>query len=404
MKTLLEYSARRIGLLIAGAFALVVLATNGVAQAAQPPSPEGTWDCIVRGAGLSGILFLNFTTDLDTNSGLPTFEGVFVQGGHDQNQDAPGRGGSTGNSRSGSGSSVTNLFGGGFVNGTAGGVTDNGGISDWLANSLGYRGDWFYDDKGRVVGSFYTVVNSSAAVTNYFETCVNNGAGEYVSIHLTNGEPFSVYVNFCFTNAFIQTNYPWGPAPDGESGTTNLIFTNNNFTIGSIGITNNVSFVGKVIPGAKPRLTMVGTSTFGTFNVTGVPLTPVVVKNPNVSSLSEYPWTGSVVQNGVKSEEIFTLVPTGIPNVYGINGEGPSYYYSPSNSICLISSQKQIGFAVAEIAAGSSGAGPIQVILRGTVGPLINNNNTFGTKGVGDSSAAINQITFDANLVPYNIP
>lgn len=398
MKTFLAYSARRAGLSIAGAFALIVLATNGLAQPAQPASPVGQWDCIMSGPGLSGIIFLNFTTDLDTNTGFPTFEGVFVQAGHDQNQDASGRGGSTGNSRSGTSDSNTNLSGGGFINGTAGGVADNGGESDWLANSVGYRGDWFFDDKGRVVGSYYTVGNASADVTNYLPTCVD----EIVSIPLTNNTTFNVVVDFCYTNALLQTNYPWGPAPNGQSGTTNLIFTNINFTVGSLGVTNKVSFVGKVIPGK--RLTLVGTSTFGTFNLVGVPLTPVVPKMSGISSPSEYPWTGSEAQIGVKDEEIFTLLPSGIPNVYGVNGAGPSYTFNPSNSVCLISSQKQIGFFVTEIGFLSSGTAPSTVINWSTVGQLINNNKTFGTKSVGDSSATVNLISFDADLVPYNIP
>src|SRR5580765_5522070 len=69
------------GVAILATLLVLASATAGRAALALPPSPVGQWDCIMSGAGQDGIIFLNFTMDIDTNSGLPTFEGVFVSAG-----------------------------------------------------------------------------------------------------------------------------------------------------------------------------------------------------------------------------------------------------------------------------------------------------------------------------------
>src|SRR5215469_14690328 len=243
MKTFVAKSGRLLGLAAAALLAQAAPALG----AAQPISPVGQWDCVMNGSGQNGILFLNFTSDLDPITGLPTFEGIIAQAGHKGfKSSASGRTGNIGNQpRAGSSSAgVTNIFGGGFINGAAGEVADNGGPGDWLADSRGHRGTWFFNSKGQVVGSFYMVLNATGVVTNFEEMCID----EVLQIPLTNGGVFNQQVQFCFTNPVFATNILWGPAGDGEVGVTNLVFTNNNFFVGTLGFNQNISFVGKVSP------------------------------------------------------------------------------------------------------------------------------------------------------------
>jgi hypothetical protein len=400
MKTFLAIPGRFIGLSLAALLAALAPASNALSQ---PASPVGQWDCIMSGNGQSGILFLNFTDQSDstnsiTNPTPPIFEGIFVQAG--RKKLPTGRAGAIGTGRAGTGTaSFTNLFGGGYINGSANGGVTNIGPGDWaplgsqdIPDSRGYRGYWFFNSKGQVVGSYYTVLNATARITNYFDTCID----EALTIPLTNGS-FNLQVQFCFTNAVYVTNYPWfAPPPSTEVGFTNLTFTNSNFTIGAIGITNDISFVGKVVPGK--RLTLVGSSAFGKFTIRGVPLAPVTTSLP----VDGFFWTGNKVQGGFKSVEEFRLLDTGIPNWYGVNGQGPSYNYNYTNSICLISSQKSIGFSINEIPFG--GAGSLLEVSRATVGPLINNKKGVGTKGLGDSVDNPDIIQFNANLSPFALP
>ena len=393
MKTAFATFGRRLAGL--GTAALLAFSASELNSFAQPASPVGMWDCTMSGNGQEGILFLNFTTDTDTNTGLPTFEGIFVQAGH-RKLPADGRDGATSTGRStGAGAGITNLFGGGFINGSAGPVADNGGPNDWLSDSRSYRGTWFFNNKGETVGQYYTVLNATGSITNFFETCVD----QVISIPETNGGSFNLGVSFCFTNAVIVTNYPWS-APDGEVGTTNLAFTNLNFTVGFAGLTNEISFVGKVVPGK--RLTMVGTSLFGKFAIRGTPLQQVSTALP----LDGFYWSGSKFENGYRAGEQFILVPSGIPNVYGMNGAGPSYTYNSTNffnsSICLISSHKRIGFSVDELGINENPDSGAEV--RATIGKLINTTKKIGTKSIGDSSGSLDLIEFDASLVPFAVP
>lgn len=389
MKTILANTGRFLGLSMAGLLAFLAPVSDALSQ---PASPVGVWDCVMTGNGQDGILFLNFTDVSDDATGLPVFEGLFIQAGHKKVQS--GRSSSTGNNRGGTSSAgtFTNLFGGGFINGSAQGVAVNIGPEDWLEDSRGNRGTWFFDSKGQTVGSFYTVLNASAHATNFFSTCID----QPVQVPLTNGGVYNFEVAFCFTNPVFITNYPWS-APDGETGFTNLTFTNFNFIVGSVGITNNVSFVGKVIPGK--RLTMVGTSAFGKFTIRGVPLTAVSTILP----VDGFYWTGTKTESNYKFVEEFFLTPTGIPNYYGVTGQGPSYTYNLTNSICLISSQKRIGFSINENGFGSGSAGQLK-ISRATFGKLTNTQKTIGTKGQGDSASDLDVIKFDANLSPFPLP
>jgi hypothetical protein len=204
-----------------------------------------------------------------------------------------------------------------------------------------------------------------------------------------------VNVQLCFTNAAITTNVAWGPAPDGESGTVAVSFVNTNFTLGVVGVNNNVSFVGKVIPGK--RLTMVGNSLFGRFTIIGVPLVPITTALP----VDGFFWTGTKVEGGAQYQERFTLTADPIiPNLYEVNGQGPSYTYNGTNSFCMISSKKRIAFVIEEIAAGDTDPS----VGRATFGTLISNSKAIGTKGLGDSSDATDLIQFNANLSPFIVP
>jgi hypothetical protein len=388
MKTTFAKHSRR----IAGLAAVTLLALGvRTAQAVIiPNSPVGQWDCVINGPGQSGIIFLNFTQDVDTNSGFPTFEGFFVQAGHTGNSPASSRSGATG--RTTTGSSFTNLFGGGFIEGAAGPVAENGTGDDWMSDSRGHRGNWFYNANGQIVGSYFTVLNATSTVTNYFQTCASTN----FLIPLTNGGSFPFSFDICFTNAVLTTNVVWGPASDGEIGITNLSFTNSNFTLGNAGVTNNVSFIGKVVPGK--RLTLTGSSTYGKFTITGTPLQPV----PIVSGLpidGPYFWTGIVSHNGVKLAEEFNLTDTGIINVFGMTGQGPSYSYGPTNSFCLVSAHKRIGFAVTE--AQVNGTPSTLRVSRATVGKFTNTKKAIGADTVGDSIQDFNLIDFNAFVTPF---
>jgi hypothetical protein len=403
MKKFIKNSGLAIGLSIAAL--LAPIAPAGAAGIKQPPSPVGVWDCIMTGNGQDGIIFLNFTDKVDTNSGLPTFEGLFVQAGHKKLQ--TGRDGSQGVGRTPStpGGIFTNLFGGGYINGSAGAISNNGTHGDWLSDSRGHRGNWFYNSKGQTVGSYYTVLNAKSGITNYFETCID----EPLTIPLTNGS-FNIQVQFCFTNATFVTNYPWVAPGGAEFGFTNLTFTNFNFTLGTLGITNNVSFTGKIVPGK--RLTMVGTSAFGRFTIRGVPLIePVATFLP----VDGFYWTGSKIENGFRFQEEFGLFDVTdaeglnlIPNVYAMSGQGPSYTYGTDldlgGELCLISKQKRIGFSISEIPFGTTTNSIVSANVRGTYGPLKNTKKAISTTGQGSSTADDNVIKFEASVSPYAVP
>jgi hypothetical protein len=388
MKTIFAKHSGRFARLLS--VAVLTLGVRAAQAVIIPASPVGQWDCVISGAGQNGIIFLNFTEDADPNSGFPTFEGLWIQAGHQGQTPATSRGGG-GIGRNGSGGTTTftNIFGGAFIHGSAGEVADNGGPGDWLPDSRGRRGDWFFNSKGQLVGSFYQVVNASATVTNFFETCTTTNFG----IPLTNGGTFPFSFDICFTNDVLVTNVFWGPAEDGESGFANLTFVNTNFTLGLIGGTNNVSFVGKVVP--NKHISLIGTTIWGKITITGVPLTPITTVLPVDAG---YSWTGIKRQDGNQIAEQFRLIDTAIPNVFMMSGQGPSYAFG-TNSFCMISANKKIGFAVDEVPLlGSSDA---IVLGRATVGKFVNSRRAIGGKTVGDTTVNLNVIDFDAFLTPF---
>jgi len=393
MKTTFKKHCSR--LLKLAATGLLAVGVHTAQAVIIPVSPVGQWDCVIDGPGQSGIIFLNFTEDIDTNSGFPTFEGFSIQAGHRGNNSSSSSSGrgtiTTGRGGSGSSASFTNLFGGGFIEGAAGGVAENGTGDDWLADSRGNRGNWFFNSKGQIVGSFFTTLSATTIITNFFDWCTNTS----FSVQLTNGSFQTFPFATCFTNGVLTTNVAW-TADDGETGTALLNLTNANFTIGAVGVTNNVSFVGKVV--MNKRITLVGTSTFGKFTIRGVPLQPVNI----VSGLpidGPFFWTGVVSHDGVKLAEEFNLTDTGIPNLFGMTGQGPSYSYGPTNSFCMISRNKRIAFAVSE--AQVNGSPNELAVSRASIGRFTNTRKKIGANTVGDSIEDLNLIHFNAFVTPF---
>lgn len=141
--------------------AALVLLTATIAPRSQATAfgdpTLNDWDFIVSGGGQDGVMFLHFTKDLDPITGLPTFEGVLVYAGKKSIPFDPRSTGVSGRTNATT-PGFTNLFGGGFIQGTVGTVADNGGPNDWLPDSTGMRGDWFYNTKGQLVGSYFTVI------------------------------------------------------------------------------------------------------------------------------------------------------------------------------------------------------------------------------------------------------
>lgn len=283
------------------------IATRSNATAFGDPTVND-WDFVVSGGGQDGILFLHFTKDLDPNSGLPTFEGVLVYAGkksipvNTRGSDVSGR---TNTIAPG----FTNLFGGSLIQGVA------GIPNDWLPGSTGSRSDWFYNTKGQIVGSFFTVI-------------------------------------------FLDPN------------STN-------------GVTNNVSFVGNL---STKRLTLKASSGFGSFSAVGVPLVATT------APVGQAPWTATRNVAGNLYLETFSMLPSGITNMFLLQGSGPSYTYA-DGSFCLISSQKKIAFGIEEI-SGTNG-----IVTTGTFGSFMATKNSISMKTGGLISSAPNRITFDGAQV-----
>lgn len=293
------------------------LVTNSHAAVPFGDPTGNDWDFVVKGGGQDGIMFLHFTKDLDPNNNLPTFEGIFVYAGNrhpatptDRNTGGTGRTGSSPNT-------FTNLFGGGIIQGTAGRVANNGGSNDWFApDSTGLRGDWFYNAKGQIVASYFTVI-------------------------------------------FLGV-------------TTN-------------GITNNVSFTANLVP--SKRMTLSASSSFGNFSAIGVPLVATT------APVDTFTWTANRnLGSGFSVIENFSLSPTSIPNAFSLTGSGPSYTYDPG-SFCLISSQKRIGFAIAEDTAD-----PLP-ITTGTAGPFRASTKAISANTSGFIATQTNRISFNAAAV-----
>lgn len=354
------------------------------AEAAPFDSPAlNNWDCVTTGAGQDGISFLSFSTDVDTN-GLYMFNGYFlVAGKKGLGSNSNGRPGSLGVGRGGSGSTnttIVNLYGGGPIN-----------------------GNWFFDEKGRIVGSFYTIVNATGIQTNYLESCITTNI-TFTVLNSTNGIDYitSTNVEFCFTNGpTFQTNFAWTVlnTNDNTLNTYSQTFTfeNTNFNTSLLGATNSVSFIGTVIP--NKRLTLVASTSYGRLTFKGVPLSDVTIAG--TTSLDGSSWIGYKKVNNVSYLEHFNLSASIVPNLYLVNGTSATYTYAnpidpQDQSFCLVSSQGKIGFYIVEFPLGASLGNS-----RTTIGNFINTRKTTGAQTVGAEEPELSTpVHFNATLIP----
>ena len=331
---------RRVLTSAAIALSLVAAAESALAQG---NSPTGTWDCVISGTrnGLASLVFSS-----DTNGG--TFNGfeIIVPKG-------------TPSPRT---SLIAGLVAGLGSNGLSPKRGDNSndnsnGTNFFIFGASPVSGNWAFDAKGRIVGSFVETVNQACTTeTNFLQTCVSTNIAFAVT-NFDGSVSFTSSTNFtlCFSSSTLETNVLWSAT--NLDGTFTNFFSmpvtaaNTNFTIFtncSSGVSNVVNFIGKVIPGK--RLTLTGRGTLGRFAIRGVPST-------TLTSLSGS-WLGTKKQNRVSTFELFTLGPltnsvlsftnssetiTNPPNAFAVTGSGPGYFYT--NGLAVLSSQKKLAMA-----------------------------------------------------------
>jgi hypothetical protein len=147
---------------------------------------------------------------------------------------------------------------------------------------------------------------------------------------------------------------------------------------------NGVSFLAKVVPGK--RLTLASSTPNGKVSYKGVPFSTV----PDISG----EWNGLKKQDKQDFVEFFKLSASIIPNVYYMSGNGPGYGYT--NDVCLVSSQKKIGFDVFEISSANTNG-----VRRTTYGPFKSSTKKTTAKTAGriftDEDKASN-VNFSAEL------
>ena len=130
-----------------------------------------------------------------------------------------------------------------------------------------------------------------------------------------------------------------------------------------------------------------------------MPLNPVNIVSGFPIADGPYFWTGMKSADGFKLAEQFKLSGTGIINVFGMTGQGPSYSYGPTNSFCIISQKKKIGFAVTE--AQVNGSPSVLHFTRASIGPFTNSKKAIGANTVGDSVENLSLVGFDAFVTPF---
>lgn len=136
-------------------------------------------------------------------------------------------------------------------------------------------------------------------------------------------------------------------------------------------LTNAFNFNGKVV--ANQRLTMVALTPIGKVAMRGVPLVPVTTGGLDFDQSS---WYGTQSSGDQNYQEFFKLNTLGT-NLYGLDGQGPTYDYYPGSSFCIISQQKKIGFSVFQTTGGTNG------LLRASIGSFKNGSTVkANTKGV----------------------
>ncbi|HYG21765.1 MAG TPA: hypothetical protein VEH04_03205 [Verrucomicrobiae bacterium] len=150
--------------------------------------------------------------------------------------------------------------------------------------------------------------------------------------------------------------------------------------IGAVGgeeVVNSVSFRGKAQ--ANKRLTLVASTTYGKVAFRGIPLRTVTPKGGGTFDASG--WYGARKIKNVVDQEFFSLALSEVPNVYIIEGSGPTYEYPyEGGSVAMISRQKKIGFAIQERTGTND-------VLRASIGNFNNGKKTSAvTKGVIQAS------------------
>jgi hypothetical protein len=205
-----------------------------MADAQQFNSPAGTWDFVLSGSGQQGVAFLTFLQASDAGGTFYGYQLITApqnpasSGSDGRNSGGnPGRGDSTSPTNSAS----TNVF----------------GFSD-------VKGPWEFDNKGRVQGFFYQVLNSSGPVFDWLDTCVT-GFIPYTTL-ATNGttltnKPAVMELSFCLSSTNAATNVTWSAAnADGTTNeylaevsldATNVLLTLLYTDFGPAGITNSAT-------------------------------------------------------------------------------------------------------------------------------------------------------------------
>jgi hypothetical protein len=310
---------------LVGASALGLLALAATSQAAAPKSPVGTWDCVMSGAR-EGLASMTFHADgTFTNIEVLVPKPAKAPAPNNDNRGGDGVGRFPGDS---SGGSVTNK--------TLPPHTD-------LFGSQETSGLWTFDIRGRVIGSFYEISEPTYATNAITPPSTNLDLTLY-EVPTTNAS--SLGDEFCVTRT-IGTN---------SAGLyTNLVSC---YVITANAITNQLSFVGTVVPGK--RLTLVVSSPAGKVTFSGVPNVPLTDISGN--------WYGSERVGQLWYTEFFTLTPSTLgPNIYAVDGSGPGYTYS---GMAMLSPQKKLGFSLGiyPLFGAELLDGPQEV--RAVVGPL----------------------------------
>lgn len=158
------------------------------------------------------------------------------------------------------------------------------------------NGSWGFDNQGRVIGSWIELTPANACITNITITATTETNGNIITVTLST-----------------------------------------NTTVNCDALTNQVSFVGKVVPGK--RLSLVASTSTGKVTYQGVPNTQLT----NITGQ----WYGYKHEQQQQFLEFFTLTPVSLTadglNAYSFQGSGPGYFYN--EGFAIVSAKKKIAFA-----------------------------------------------------------
>jgi len=144
-------------------------------------------------------------------------------------------------------------------------------------------------------------------------------------------------------------------------------------------LNNAYNFSGKAV--ANKRFTLMVTTPMGKVSVRGIPLAGVT--DMSGSDFDQSSWYGIQSSDGQDYQEFLDLSSLGT-NLYGVDGEGPTYAYSSENSFCIISQQKKIGFSVLQLSEANTNG-----VLRASIGSFKNGTTVkSSTKGVIEPDSA----------------